>query len=191
MKTNQKGPSMKLRPRTSLSAAAAALLSLAGAAGCASSTVRVPIADGASETREVQKLDCRVYDERTKSLTVGFSVSTLLGAASAGPYATTAETTGVKWDKTAQIIVAQYKELCARYNSGAVSQPSYDNRIAEIDQLYAEAQGIRQNADAVIRGHSKEAFADLDKNTAAGDQVAEAQQIVSSIDALYAKAGGQ
>jgi hypothetical protein len=164
-------------------------------AGCAATTVRVPIADGSSETREVQKLDCRVYDERTKSLTVGLSFSALFGAAAAGPYVTTAETTGVKWEKAAQMVVAQYKELCSRYNSGAVSQPSYDNRVAEIDQLYAEAQGIRANADAVIRGHSKEAFADLDKNTgdSAGDQVAQAQQIVVTIDAFYAKlsAGGQ
>ena len=169
-----------------------AMLSLA-AASCASSTVRVPIADGASETREVQKLDCRVYDERTKSLTVGLSFSALFGAAAAGPYVTTAESTGVKWEKAAQMVVAQYKELCARYNSGAVSQPSYDARVGEIDQLYAEAQGIRASADSVIRGHSKEAFADLDKNTdnAGGDQIAQAQQVVSSVDTFYAKVGGQ
>jgi hypothetical protein len=181
----------------SLSRVVVAAVAVSGAvAGCASTTVRVPIADGASETHEVQKLDCRVYDERTKSLTVGLSFSLLFGAASAGPYATTAETTGVKWGKSAQMIVAQYKELCSRYNSGAISQPSYDARINDIDQLYAEAEGIRQSADSVIRGHSKEAFADLDKNTSPpGDQVAEAQQVVSSVDAFYSKlnqtSGGQ
>jgi hypothetical protein len=179
--------------KSTLTLALLGVVSLA-ASGCASSTVRVPIADGASETREVQKLDCRVYDERTKSLTVGLSFSVLFGAAAAGPYVTTAESTGVKWEKAAQMVVAQYKELCARYNAGAVSQPSYDARVGEIDQLYAEAQGIRANADAVIRGHSKEAFADLDKNTgseAGGDQVAAAQGVVSQVDAFYAKLGGQ
>jgi hypothetical protein len=159
--------------------------------GCAASTVRVPIADGASETREVQKIDCSVYDTREKSLTVGLSFSTLFGAVEAGPYVKTAEVTGVKWGKSAQMIVAQYKELCARYNSGAVSQPSYDNRLAEIDQLYAEAQGVRASADSVIRGHSKEAFADLDNNTSPPDRIGEAQAVVSSVDALYAKLGGQ
>jgi hypothetical protein len=166
-------------------------LTLASLAGCAASTVRVPIADGASETREMQKIDCSVYDERTKSLTLGLSFSALFGTVSAGPYVTTAETTGVKWDKSAQMIVAQYKELCARYNSGAVSQPSYDNRLGEIDQLYAEAQGIRASADSVIRGHSKEAFNDLDANTSPPDRIGEAQAVVSSVDALYAKLGGQ
>jgi hypothetical protein len=167
-----------------------ALLSLSMGA-CAASTVRVPIADGASETREMQKIDCSVYDERTKSLTLGFKFTALFGAAEAGPYVTSAESTGVKWDKSAQMIVAQYKELCARYNSGAVSQPSYDNRLAEIDQLYAEAQGVRASADSVIRGHSKEAFADLDNNTSPPDRIGEAQAVVSSVDALYAKLGGQ
>jgi hypothetical protein len=168
-------------------------LALALGSACASTTVRVPVSEGSTETREVQKLDCRVYDERTKSLTVGFSVSALFGAAAAGPYVTTAETTGVKWEKAAQMVVAQYKELCARYNSGAVAQSTYDTRVAEIDQLYAEAQGIRQSADAVIRAHSKEAFNDLDKNTGdgGGDQIAQAQQIVVTIDAFYAKVGGQ
>jgi hypothetical protein len=160
-------------------------------AGCAASTVRVPIADGASEAREMQKIDCSVYDTREKSLTVGLSFSTLFGAVEAGPYVKTAEVTGVRWGKSAQMIVAQYKELCARYNSGAVSQPSYDNRLAEIDQLYAEAQGVRASADSVIRGHSKEAFADLDNNTSPPDRIGEAQAVVSSVDALYAKRGGQ
>jgi hypothetical protein len=171
----------------------AALCSSLGGAGCAATTVRVPIADGSNETRETQKLDCGVYDERTKSLTVGLSFSLLFGAAAAGPYVTSAESAGVKWEKAAQMVVAQYKEVCSRYNAGAISQPSYDGRISEIDQLYAEAQGIRASVDAVIRGHSKEAFADLDKNTdgPAADQVAQAQQVVSSVEVFYVKVGGQ
>ena len=158
-------------------------------AGCASGTVRVPLTDGSSEFKEVQKLDCRVYDEKTKSLTVGLSFSVLFGAAAMGPQVTSAEVTGVKWDKSVQYIVAQYKEVCSRYNAGAVSQASYDNRITEIDQLYMEAIGVRQNAEAVLRGHSREAFGDLDKETGGGDQAAAAQQVVSAVDALYAKTG--
>lgn len=158
-------------------------------AGCASSTVKVPVTDGASEFREVQKLDCRVYDERQKSLTVGLSFSALFGAVAGGPHVTVAESTGVKWDKSVQFIVAQYKEVCSRYNAGAVSQASYDTRIAEIDQLYQEALGVRQSADALIRGHSREAFGELDKETGAGDRIAAAQQVVSAVDALFAKTG--
>jgi hypothetical protein len=158
------------------------------AAGCASSTVRVPVADGSQEYREVQPLDCRVYDERRKSLTIGLNFSVLFGAAAAGPQATIAESTGVKWDRTVQVIVAQYKELCTRYNAGAVSQASYDVRLGEIDQLYAEAQGIRESADAAIRRHSREAFAALDGETGGGpDRQSDAERVVSGVDALYAR----
>lgn len=155
---------------------------------CAASTVQVPIADGASETKEVQRLDCRQWDEKTKSLTVGLNFSVLFGAASAGPSVTSAETIGVKWDKSAQFIVAQYKELCNRFNAGAVSMPSYESRLGEIDQLYMEAQGIRQNADAAIRGHSKEAFGELDKETGGGG--ADPAQVASAIEGFYAKTAG-
>ncbi len=182
---------MQLASDRRSSSAVLAALCLALGAGCAATTVRVPISEGSSETRETAKLDCGVYDERTKSLTVGLSFSVLFGAAAAGPYVTSAETAGVKWEKAAQMVVAQYKEVCARYNAGAIAQPSYDSRISEIDQLYAEAQGIRASVDSVIRGHSKEAFADLDKNTDGGDQVAQAQQVVSSIEIFYVKVGGQ
>ena len=161
---------------------------LAGAPGCASSTMRVPVADGSKEYREVQQLDCRVYDERTKSLTIGLNFSVLFGAVAAGPQATIAETTGVKWDKAVQGIVAQYKELCTRYNAGAVSQQSYEARLGDIDQLYAEAQGIRESADAVIRGHSKEAFAALDQETGGQpDCQAGAERVASGVNDLYAK----
>ena len=172
---------------------ASSLLALSLGSGlvgsCGSSTVRVPIADGSDQYREVQKIDCSVYDTRRKELTVGLNFSLLFGAASAGPQVTSATETGVKWDKSVQAIVAQYKELCARFNAGAISQPSYDARLGEIDQLWSEAQGIRQSADTVIRGHSDKAFGELDKETGGGAN-ADAQQVVASVDNLYSKVGG-
>lgn len=158
-------------------------------AGCASTTVRVPVDDSGQEFREVQRLDCGVYDERTRSLTVGLDVSLLFGTVRGGPSVTSAEAVGVKWDRSVQGIVAQYKELCARFNGGGVSQSAYAARLAEIDQLYAEAAGIRQSADDVIRGHSRAAFADLDRETG-GAASAPAQQVASNIDALHAKVVG-
>jgi hypothetical protein len=141
----------------------------------------------------VQKLDCGVYDERGKSLTVGLNFSLLWGGATGGPSVQRAQTAGVKWDKSVQFIIAQYKELCGRYNSGGISQASYDRRLGEIDQLYAEAAGIRQSADDIIRRHSQGAFSALDRQTAGeaetGGQGAEAEQVASAVDALTAKVG--
>jgi hypothetical protein len=90
-------------------------------------------------------------------------------------------------------MIAQYKEVCSRFNSGVVSQAAYNVRVAEIDQLWAEAQGIRQSADEAIRSHGRESFGELERSTqdnpgAGNDQ---RQSIVVAIDALVIKLGGQ
>jgi hypothetical protein len=167
------------RPRAALAALVLA--------GCASTSIRVPVDDRGLEYREVQKLDCGVYDERTRSLTVGLNLSLLFGTVQGGPSVTSAETVGMKWDRSVQGIVAQYKELCSRFNGGALSQTAYAARLAEIDQLHAEAAGIRRSAEDLIRARSQTAFADLDRET--GDQgSAPSEQVASSIDTLYNRA---
>jgi hypothetical protein len=179
-------------------AGAGALLAVA----CASSnTVRVPVDDGQTAFREVQKMDCGVYDQRESSLTAGINFSLLWGSATAGPSVTRGQAVGVKWDKSVHAIIVRYKELCSRYNSGALSQAGYDARLAEIDQLYAEAGGIRQNADEVIRRNAHQAFAELDTQTAAADVPAaaasaaptpaatDAEGVAQAVDALMSKLG--
>lgn len=164
---------------------------------CASSsTVRVPVDDAGSAYREVQRMDCDTYDAREKSLTVGLSFGVLWGAANVGPYVKRAEATGMRWDRGVHIIIARYKELCSRFNTGAISQQSYDARIAEIDQLYNEAAGIRQAADALIRGHAGSAFGELDRESAAAapsndDRVQQADGVAAAVDAMVSKLGVQ
>jgi hypothetical protein len=181
---------------TRIVAGAGALL----AAACASSnTVRVAVDDSQTAFTVVQKMDCGVYDTRESSLKVGIDFSLLWGSAAAGPSVTRGQAVGVKWDKSVHGIIVRYKELCSRYNSGALSQAGYATRLAEIDQLYAEATGIRQNADEVIRRNAHEAFAELDKQTAAAEApaaaaappaAADAEGVAQAVDALMAKLGG-
>jgi hypothetical protein len=176
-----------------------ALAFAAGVAGfasaCASSsTVQVPVDDARSSYLTMSRLDCSVYDEKGRSLTVGVNFSLLWGAAASGPFVQRGEVTGVKWDKSVQFIVAQYKEVCGRFNAGALTQAAYNTRLAEIDQLYAEAAGIRQNADDVIRRHSQQAFSELDKQAgeAAAQPVAsngDADNVVASVDRLMSQLG--
>jgi hypothetical protein len=171
-----------------------ALVGAASACGSSSGTVRVPLDAQRTQFREAQKLDCAVYDERGKSLTAGLNFSALWGGASAGPYVQRAEQVGVKWDKGVQMLVAQYKELCGRYNGGALTQQEYDGRLSEIDQLYGEAAGIRQSADEVARRHSKESFSELDRETSApapspAERAQEAEQVAAAVDALVGKLG--
>jgi hypothetical protein len=192
---------MTMGGRTRMVMARALLALVAAGAGfaaaCASSsTVQVPVDDARMSFQEMQKLDCSVYDEKGHSLTVGLNFSLLWGAAASGPFVERGSTTGVKWDKSVQFIIAQYKELCGRFNAGALTQAAYNARLAEIDQLYAEALGIRQNADEVIRRHSQQAFSELDKQ--AGEAAAQpaastgdADNVVAAVDRLVSQLGVQ
>ena len=88
---------------------------------------------------------------------------------------------------------AQYKELCSGFNSGGVSQTAYNQRVAEIDQFWAEAQGIRQNVQDAIRGHGQSSFNELDQSTADSASGSEdsRQSIAVAIDALVSKLGAR
>jgi hypothetical protein len=169
------------------------LFGLLSLAGCASNTVVVRVDDNSPETREVQKMDCRVYDTRGEAMRTGIDFGVLFGLVRGGPYVEQAKISGVKWDRSVNQMIAQYKEVCSRFNSGVVSQAAYNVRVAEIDQLWAEAQGIRQSADEAIRSHGRESFGELERSTqdnpgAGNDQ---RQSIVVAIDALVIKLGGQ
>jgi len=109
---------------------------------CASNTVLVRADDSSSEMREVQKMDCSVYDTRGEAMRAGLDFGLLFGVVRGGPYVEKAKVTGMNWDRSVHHMVAQYKELCSRFNSGGISQTAYSQRVAEIDQLWAEATAL-------------------------------------------------
>jgi hypothetical protein len=143
--------------------------------------------------REVQKMDCSVYDTRGEAMRAGLDFGLLFGVVRGGPYVEKAKVTGMNWDRSVHHMVAQYKELCSRFNSGGISQTAYSQRVAEIDQLWAEAQGIRQNAEEAIRGHGQSSFNELDQSTADSPSTSEEsrQSIAVAIDALVSKLGAR
>ncbi len=159
---------------------------------CAS-TIRVRVSDEGSEMREVQKMDCGAYDARGDAMLTGLDFGVLFGIVRGAEYAQRARTASLNWDRSVHLMVGQYKELCSRYNSGAVSLAAYDTRMAEIDQLWAEAQGIRQSAEEIIRGHGQASFNELDRSTAATASSGEEgrQSIAGAIDALVIKLGAR
>jgi hypothetical protein len=169
------------------------LLVLFASLACSSATVNLRVDDNGPATREVQKIDCSAYDTRADSLRAGIDFGLLFGVVRGGPYVEKSRTTGVNWDKSVHQIVVQYKEVCSRYNSGAVSLASYDVRLAEIDQLWAEAQGIRQGIDTAIRARARESFDELERSTADSPKSSDedGQRIASAIDDLVAKLGAQ
>jgi hypothetical protein len=176
---------------TAMKHAALTWLLTALAAGACASTVQVPVDAARTQFREVPKLDCKVYDERGRALTAEVRFSQLWGSSADGATVQRAELVGARFGKGVQALVVQYKELCARYNGGAVTQEEYDARLAEIDQLYAEAAGVRQSVDETIRRHSRASFGDLDKETGGSAPAAppDPESVVAAVDALVGKLG--
>jgi hypothetical protein len=160
---------------------------------CGPSMVNLRVDDVGTETREVQKQDCSTYDTRAESIRSGIDFGLLFGAARGGVYVEKSRIAGVNWDKSVKYMVLQYKEICGRYNSGGISIASYNTRLAEIDQLWAEAQGIRQSIDETIRGHGQASFDELERSTPgqSGPSDDDRQRIAGAIDALVAKMGAR
>ena len=67
-----------------------------------------------------ETLDCRVYDTRSASITLGFKAGNFLFEV--GPEVTFGVAQGIAWDKIVQGLIARYVELCPRYNGGLVSE---------------------------------------------------------------------
>jgi len=105
------------------------------------------------------KMDCRVYSSK-RGITIGFKAGNLLFGV--GPEVTFGGERGVRWEKTVQGIIARYKELCTRFNTGTITQKEYDYRIREIDAIAREAMDFEKNAVRRLQERSNEAFDELD-----------------------------
>ena len=68
----------------------------------------------------------------TGSITLGFKAGGLFWGV--GPEVTFGSQSGVVWRDNLQYMVAEYQELCSRYNTGRVSKVNYDKEIQLIIQ---------------------------------------------------------
>ena len=150
----------------------------------------VRVDDHSAETREVQRVDCRVYDQRTESLRVGLDFSLLFGVAKAGPYLERTRKLSMDWDKSVHQMVAQYKELCSRFNAGAISLTAYEQRLSEIDQLWAEARGVRRSVEDITQTRAGQAFNELDSEAGRETSI-DGEQAASAVENFSKKLGVQ
>ena len=79
-----------------------------------------------------EKQDCDIMKYETDSITLGFKAGGLLWGI--GPEVTFGSQSGVVWRDNLQYMVAEYQELCSRYNTGRVSKIDYDKEIQLIIQ---------------------------------------------------------
>lgn len=134
-----------------------------------------------------EQLDCKVYETRKMSVTVGFSVGNMVF--SMGPDVTLGIERGVAWDKAAQGLIARYVELCTRYNTGMVTPEEYHVRLKEIDGLYKEAREIEAKLFEATRQRARGAMDELQQSLGQKPTMpqTEASSLQTSVDNLVKK----
>ncbi|MGD0283934.1 MAG: hypothetical protein ABSB95_16505 [Dissulfurispiraceae bacterium] len=108
------------------------------------------------------KLDCNIYEGKA-GITIGLKAGNLLFGI--GPEFTIGKTNSINWDNIVQGIVVRYKELCTRFNSGAISMKEYNERIKQIDAIVKEAVELQERMIKRIKQQSDDAFRELEKET--------------------------
>jgi hypothetical protein len=110
----------------------------------------------------VERQDCSVYKAKD-GIKLGFKAGNILF--SVGPEITFGSESGIDWSGLTQKLIAQYMELCTRFNTGSIVKSEYDKRLKKIDSLEVEATKLYQKiiTDAVKR--TDQLFDELDEAT--------------------------
>ena len=78
----------------------------------------------------VEKQDCEVMDKKELGFMLGWKLGGFgLGV---GPEIGFRSSSGINWSGSVQYMVAEYQELCSRYNTGRISKEQYDTEIQNI-----------------------------------------------------------
>jgi hypothetical protein len=86
----------------------------------------------------VEPMDCTILKTSAHGITLGFKFGALF--IGVGPEVTFGEREQVKWEEAVQGLMVQYKELCARFNTGALSKARYEARLRELDAAFQKAR---------------------------------------------------
>ena len=78
----------------------------------------------------VNKQDCTIMRGETNTYGFGFKVGGLHFGM--GPEIFYRHSTGINWTWGTQLMVAEYQELCTRFNTGRLSQEEYSEEVYEI-----------------------------------------------------------
>jgi hypothetical protein len=105
-----------------------------------------------------EKQDCEVMEYESGSITLGFKAGGLFWGV--GPEVTFGSQSGVVWGDNLQYMVAEYQELCSRYNTGRISQSDYDKEIQLIIQRSRE---FTFKMNEIFRRNKKSMFNEMEK----------------------------
>ena len=74
--------------------------------------------------------DCDVMKNKDTNVTLGFKAGTILMGV--GPEIAFRDFYGTQWRGNIQYMIAEYEELCSRYNTGRMTKEEYDKDIQNI-----------------------------------------------------------
>jgi len=83
-----------------------------------------------ASSEAIEKQDCEIMQSESGSITLGFKSGGI--GFGVGPEITFGSSSGVNWSGSVQYMVAEYQELCSRYNTGRISKKEYDKEIQNI-----------------------------------------------------------
>ena len=139
--------------------------SLLGVPGYAGAEVKIYLDEERTRYVMAEELDCNVYEE-DNGITIGFKLGNMLFGF--GPELKIGGKNRIKWEKTTHAIIARYKELCARFNSGSITMKEYNDRISEIDKIAKDALEFQENQKKRVRRQASDAFDALKAETEDG-----------------------
>ena len=102
--------------------------------------------------------DCEIMDYESGSITLGMKAGGLFWGV--GPEITFGSQSGVVWTENLQYMVAEYQELCSRYNTGRVSKVEYDK---EIQLIIQRSRNFTFKMNEMFRRNKKSMFNEMEK----------------------------
>tara|TARA_Y100001936_G_C16092197_1_gene687416 strand:+ start:7216 stop:7524 length:309 start_codon:yes stop_codon:yes gene_type:complete len=97
-------------------------------------------------------------DYETDSFTIGFKAGGLLWGV--GPEVSWGSAKGTQWNDALQHMVAEYQELCSRYNTGRISDAEYKK---EIDSIIKHSRGYVFELNRIFREKKNALFKEMER----------------------------
>ena len=91
------------------------------------------------------------------SITLGFKAGSL--GWGVGPEISFGSTSGVVWKENLQYMVAEYQELCSRFNTGRVSKIQYDK---EIQLIIKRSRNFTFKMNEIFRRKKQSMFQEME-----------------------------
>jgi len=102
--------------------------------------------------------DCDVLNYETGTFSIGLKAGGF--GYGVGPEVSFGSSNGTKWNDALQYMVAEYQELCSRYNTGRISDAEYKK---EIDLIVKRSRGHALELNRLFRKKKQSIFEEMER----------------------------